>query len=113
LIRLLVSPQARKDVSELLRWSEAQFGQEAKGRYRRLVQQAYADLRADPDRAGVQSRPDLADSVCFFHVRHSLTRRPQADRVATPRHFIVFRRNGNVLEVLRVLHDAMDIARHL
>jgi toxin ParE1/3/4 len=34
--------------------------------------------------------------------------------VITPRHFLIFRlRRDSAVEIVRVLHDSMDLARHL
>jgi plasmid stabilization system protein ParE len=34
---------------------------------------------------------------------------PVQDRVRRPRHFIVYRHDEHQLEVVRLLHDAMDL----
>ena len=34
-------------------------------------------------------------------------------RVKEPRHFLLYRRRGKVIEVMRILHDARDLERHL
>jgi toxin ParE1/3/4 len=112
-MRVNVSPKARRDVRDILRWSHEQFGREARKRYRRLIQQAFDDLRDDPDRLGVSTRDELAADIRLFHIRHSRRRSSATDRVSTPRHFIIFRRTGDQVNVLRVLHDSMDLASHL
>jgi plasmid stabilization system protein ParE len=34
-------------------------------------------------------------------------------RIARPRHFVAFRVTPTAIEVLRILHDAMDLPVHL
>ncbi|WP_425280711.1 hypothetical protein [Leucobacter insecticola] len=34
-------------------------------------------------------------------------------RIAHPRHFVVYRQAGEVIEVVRILHEAMDVSARL
>jgi plasmid stabilization system protein ParE len=34
-------------------------------------------------------------------------------RVKDPRHFLIYRKRGDVIEVARIVHDSRDLARHL
>jgi len=112
-IHLAVAPRAGRDLAALLSESEDHFGPLVAERYRRLVAAALRDLRQDHQRLGVLWRADLAPSVRLYHLRHSRQRLKPADRIARPRHVLVFRVGKEGLIVVRVLHDAMDFPRHL
>lgn len=105
----ILSARARLDIRIILSASEARFGLDARRRYRLLLERSIADLAADPGRAGVQEAAGLR----LYHTRHARARTPPRRRVARPRHVIVFRIVGAEVEVLRVLHDAMDLPSYL
>jgi toxin ParE1/3/4 len=88
-----------------------QFGEAAEDHYRDLLETAVDDLCADPDRADVKALEGAADGVRYYHIRNS--RRRGARRIGNPRHYIIFRATDDTLDILRVLHDAMDILAHL
>ena len=57
--RIRVTGPARRDITKILRRSGAEFGGQARRRYRTLIQQALQDLGDDASRVGVQSVDDL------------------------------------------------------
>jgi toxin ParE1/3/4 len=112
-MRVIVTARARRDIFILLVTSRSQFGLEAQKRYRVLLEQAIADVADDPSRPGV-TRPDgVPQGIWLYHVRHARTRTPANQRVGRPRHVFVFRQRGDALDLLRVLHDAMDLPSHM
>ncbi len=113
--RLVLAPSARADIREALIWSRDRFGESAAERYRDLIKQALRDIVADPDRPGFTNRPDLARGVRTYHLSFSRHRsRGPSGVVGKPRHFLVYRLRGAVfIDVIRVLHDARDLERHL
>ena len=108
--RVLIAPEARADIAAALRHSRATFGPTARARYARLIDHALSDLADDPDRAGIRA---VTESLSTYHLRSSGRRLPHPDRVARPRHLIVFRRDGERLTVVRLLDDRMDIPAQL
>ena len=97
-----------------MRWSLREFGEDAALRYGALLTQAFSDIGADPERPGSLQRPELAKGVFVYHLRFSRDRaRSDLGVVHHPRHFLVYCRRGHVVEILRVLHDARDLQRHL
>lgn len=115
MFRLRLSERANDDIAKILEWSHSQFGASGQSRYEALIFVALRDIARDPWRLGARLRPDLGEDVYVYHLRHSrtgLTRRRST--VAHPRHYLVYRRTGNDLIVVgRVLHDSMDLGRHL
>jgi toxin ParE1/3/4 len=79
-----------------------------------LIRQAFADLLDDPARSGVRTEPVLQAELGVYHLRHSRERAAAGGRVGSPRHYVVFRVvNGDELEIVRLLHDAMDLPSQL
>jgi toxin ParE1/3/4 len=113
--RVVLAPSARSDIREALKWSRERFGERAAVRYRDLVKQALRDIVADPERPGSQERPDLARGIRTYHLFFSRERaKAGLGMVKTPRHFLIYRlRDESVIDVVRVLHDARDLERHL
>ncbi|HZC16653.1 MAG TPA: type II toxin-antitoxin system RelE/ParE family toxin [Caulobacteraceae bacterium] len=111
-MKAVVTARARRDLFILLAISRTQFGLDAQRRYRLLLEQAIADIAADPHRAGVAWREEVSSEVWFYHSRHSRSRTPPGQRVGRPRHVLIFRVRQDQVEILRVLHDAMDFPSH-
>lgn len=107
--RLTHSAQA--DIVSILAWSDEQFGVEARKRYEALIATAIRDAAASTDDGGHPPRPELGNGVFAWHLSQSRVQAP--GRVRRPRHFLICRRDGEVLVVGRVLHDAMDLRRHV
>jgi toxin ParE1/3/4 len=101
---------AQADIVNALSWTTRRFGIVAQERYERLLSSAFVALLADPTRIGSAGRPELGDGVRSFHLRY--IRRQSS--VARPRHLILYRiSNAGTVEVGRVLHDAMELDRHV
>ena len=111
-VRLRLSGAARHDIEDLLAWSEEHFGQAARQRYEALLACALQDVAEDTRRPGIQARPELGASVFSDHLMCS---RPRvAAKVMRPRHLLICRHTvSGVVDILRVLHDALEISRHL
>ncbi len=114
MLRYRLSDAAQADVIDILAWTQEQFGEAARLRYESLIVAALRDVATQPDRVGSIERPELGAGVRSWHLRLS------RDHVATgaggvrrPRHFLIYRIDPALLVVGRVLHDAMELARHL
>ena len=109
-----VTAAARRDMIAMMDWSLKEFGPDAALRYDALMTQALSDIADDPERPGTQRRPELAQGVRVYHLRFSRDRaRSALGVVKHRRHFPVYRRRDRLIEVLRVLHDARDLQRHV
>ncbi|HEV7280846.1 MAG TPA: type II toxin-antitoxin system RelE/ParE family toxin [Pirellulaceae bacterium] len=110
---LVISSLARIDITLTISWSEQTFGPSASSRYEALLLQAMRDVAEDPARLGVEPvrlRDDLRTYRLYF------SRNRVADplaRVKQPRHVLLIRPRADEVEVLRILHDSMDLERHL
>ena len=99
---------AGQDYQAILRWTVENFGRAQARTYAKTLSSALQDLSQGPTLAGVRPREEIGPCIHTLHV---------ARRGRKGRHFIVFRvdpgLDAPVIEVLRLLHDSMDLPRHL
>ncbi len=110
--RYRLTHAAQADIVSILAWSHDQFGEEARQRYEALITAGIRDAATLTDEVGRKCRPELGDGVFSWHLAKSRTR-SLGGNVHRPRHFLICRRDGDILVVGRILHDAMDLRRHL
>ncbi|MGH3447843.1 MAG: type II toxin-antitoxin system RelE/ParE family toxin [Nocardioidaceae bacterium] len=110
--RYRLTHAAQADITSILAWSHDQFGEQARERYEALITTAIRDAATRSDEVGQTVRPELGEGVFSWHLAQSRARSPGGN-VHRPRHFLICRRDGDVLLVGRVLHDAMELRRHL
>lgn len=105
--RVRLADAAEDDFREIVHWTAQQFGKTQTRTYAQILSSALADLADGPSAAGARTRDDIAKGLFTLHV---------ARKGRRGRHFILFRaaREGDqqIIEVLRILHDAMDLARY-
>ena len=99
---------AESDFQDILRWTAQQFGEAQARDYAETLSSALEALMDGPAVPGVKARDDIARGILTLHVaRHG----------RRGRHFILFRighhAGHDVIDVLRLLHDAMDLPRHV
>ncbi|CRM37855.1 Toxin ParE1 [Pseudomonas sp. 37 R 15] len=110
-----ISNAARADIVDILRLSQTQFGDQARQRYQTLILAALQALADTPYRIGSHERGEVAPGLRSYHLSYS---RQQAKHphgaVKSPRHVVFYRvANDEVIEVVRLLHDAMDVQLQL
>jgi toxin ParE1/3/4 len=110
--RYRISNAARSDIIDILAWTNDKFGEQTRRRYEGLIVAGIRDVARDPGRPGSIERPELGDGVRSWHLRGSRTR-TRSGTVRRPRHFLIYRHDGDVVVVGRVLHDAMELRRHV
>lgn len=106
LVRLAAA--AETDFQDILLWTLEQFGEAQARIYAETLSAALESLAAGPNVIGAGARNDIARGLFTLHVARHARR---------GRHFIMFRvgrgQDRQVIELLRLLHDAMDLPRHL
>ena len=112
---LRLARRADADIDELLDWSERRFGTAARDRYGALIETALRDIADDPECRGSRSRTELGLGLRSYHLRRSLIRaKRRGGDVGRSRHVIFYRViSSELVHVERVLHDAMDVERHI
>ena len=66
-------------------------------------------IALSPDGPTTRARHDLGRGARSLHLRQALARRD----VQAPVHVVFYRVTGPVIEIIRVLHERMDPARHV
>ncbi|NWG73611.1 MAG: type II toxin-antitoxin system RelE/ParE family toxin [Rubrivivax sp.] len=114
MFRYRLSEAAQGDAVDILAWTQEQFGEHARLRYESLIVAALRDVASQPDRPGSLARPELGAGVRSWHLRLSRNHmKGGVGIVRRPRHFLVYRFEPGRVVVGRVLHDAMELARHV
>lgn len=114
MFRYRLSDAAQGDIVDILAWTHVWFGEPARLRYETLIVAALRDVATAPERPGSLARPELGARVRSWHLRQSRAHfEPGLNVVRRPRHFLVYRFEPGLVEVGRLLHDAMELARHL
>ena len=91
-----LTPAAERDLEEIWRYTLQRWGIEQAERYTDVLTAAFRELAAFPARA------PACDHICRgFRQRH------------VGRHAIYFRVTDYGIAVVRVLHERMDVKRHL
>jgi len=110
-----ITDTALADITDILRHSQVQFGTTARLRYQELIRTAIEDLATVPNRIGSSLRDEITPGLRSFHLCHSRKRAATSnDMVQRPRHVMFYRlADDQVIEVVRLLHDAMEARLHL
>lgn len=111
--RIRVTGPARRDIAKILRRSGENFGNQARNRYRRLIERAIQYLGEDADRVGVRTIDDIREGYFIYHLKWS--RKGSAKPpVRQPRHLIAFYiDDSDAIIVARVFHERQMLAQHL
>jgi toxin ParE1/3/4 len=101
-----LTDRAQSDYSEIVRWTAEHFGVRQARNYATTLRRALKALGEGPSLIGLRSRSELGQDVATLHV---------ARKGRKGRHLLVLRirEQDGVIEVLRILHDSMDLTRHL
>jgi toxin ParE1/3/4 len=114
--RLRLTGPAEQDIASILDWSAGHFGDAGRRRYEALIETALRDVADEPGRPGSRELPEtFGPGRRVYHLRLSRHRARTSDgRVGAPRHMLVYRTIvPETVVILRVLHDSMDLVRHL
>ena len=110
--RYRISHVAASDIVDILTWSQEQFGEQARRHYEKLIATGIRDIAADPTRPGSDERPELGKGVRSWHLRGS-RKHTTGGLVRRPRHLLIYRVEDDILLIGRILHDAMELHRHV
>ena len=101
-----LTERAEGDYADIVRWTAVHFGVRQARTYATTVRRAVRALDAGLSLVDLRRCNELGQDVATLHV---------ARQGRKGRHLLVFRvhEQDGVIEVLRILHDSMDLARHL
>jgi toxin ParE1/3/4 len=99
---------AESDIADIAVWTVRQFGEAQALAYVETIRLALEELVGGPEIVGARARDDIGKGLRELHVARSGRK---------GRHLILFRisrrETDKFIEVLRILHDAMDLKRHI
>ncbi len=97
--------QAEQDFVEILRWTKKSFGKVQARAYSETISLAIQALQDGPEIVGSRLRDEIEPGIRTLHVARSGRK---------GRHLVVFRVGcDQTIDVLRLLHDSMDLPRNL
>ena len=103
--KVRLAAQAELDFSELITWTIENFGERQAETYAETLTLAIEALHNGPNQLGVKARDEIGPGIRTLHV---------ARQGRSGRHFVVFSEaKDHYVDVLRLLHDSMDLARHI
>ena len=105
-VRLAATAEA--DFEAIIAWTREQFGDNQARAYAETLTLAMGALIEGPVLPGGRARSDIGKQLFTLHV---------ARKGRKGRHFILFRAHTDpkrpLIDVLRILHDSMDLERHV
>jgi len=100
-----LADQAELDFLDIATWTAENFGSRQADEYSETVMLAIEALTDGPEILGAKAREDIAPGICTLHV---------ARQGRKGRHFVIFRQaKERTIDVLRLLHDSMDLVRRI
>ena len=103
--RIRLSDAAERDFEHILETTLETFGERQLEAYRVTLIEALAALEAGPNIFGSKARNEILPDLRTLHV---------ARKGRRGRHLSLYRAApGNIIEVSRILHERMDLTRHL
>ena len=103
-----IAGAAEADFEAITAWTLDQFGEIQADVYAQTLSLAVEALVAGPAQPGIKARPEIGRGLFTLHVARNGRR---------GRHFVLFRTGADpahrLIDVLRFLHDSMDLARHV
>jgi len=95
-VALILSPQAEEDFTDILQYTLDTWGEAQTYAYRAILDKALLAIQQYPQIGPVRS--ELSAEHRFF---------------PAGRHIIIYRVRDNAIYVSRILHERMDITRHI
>lgn len=96
MLDLVIRPQARRDLKGIWTYTVQHWGAAQADQYLYAIDRDIRELLNFPDMG-----------IAYDHIRAGYR------MLQVKRHLVFYRRNGQHLEIVRVLHDAMDVKNHL
>ncbi len=106
--RVRLTAAAESDIRKILQWTAERFGRAQARIYSETLTRAIQALTAGPHLAGSRRSGEIAEGLFTLHVARGGRK---------GRHLVLYRVDDAgerlTIEVLRLLHDSMDLVRHV
>ena len=103
--RVRLGAAAELDFANIVKWTAENFGRRQSRVYRDTLVLAIAELGDGPNVAGSKARDEIMSDLRTLHV---------ARRGRRGSHFLMYRAAPNsTIDIVRILHDRMDLERHI
>ena len=108
--RVRLGAAAELDFANILKWTTENFGARQSRAYQNTLVQAIGELADGPDVSGSKAQDEIMSGLRTVHVAR------QGRRGS---HFLMYRVvtettiEETTIEIVRILHDRMDLQRHL
>ena len=101
---VVLSPLAEADLSGIAAWTAANFGERQATAYIDAIITTIEELSAHQPHPRSKQRDEIAPGIRSLHM---------AKRGRRGRHLILYLEDQDALTILRILHDSMELSRHL
>jgi toxin ParE1/3/4 len=103
--RIRLGATAELDFANILKWTAENFGARQSRVYRDTLVRAIGELADGPDVAGSQARDEIMPGLRTLHV---------ARRGRRGSHVLMYRAAPkSTIEIVRILHERMELRRHV
>ena len=107
------SSKAIDDINACLEWSLDKFGRLATERYAELLSVSLEEICNDPFTIGSEPFPEMGE-IRLIHTKHFRKLAPVVGLIVkNPRHFLVYQELDNKIFLVRILHDNMELEKHV
>ena len=102
--RVRLGAAAELNFANIVKWTAENLGAQQARVYRDAIVEAIGELADGPSVAGSKARHEILPRVRTLHI---------ARRGRRGSHFLMYRTAPNsTIEIIRILHDRMDLKRH-
>ena len=91
-----LSAKAKADLKSIAPYTQETWGREQRNKYLAKLDESFHSLSREPQRG--RACDDIREGYCKYHVG---------------RHLIFYRQATKGIEIIRILHDRMDVDSHL
>jgi len=101
---ITLSPLAEADLANIAAWTADQFGARQAELYVDALIETIEELAANAPHSRSKARPEIGPDLRSLHVSR---------RGRRGRHMLLYQENDAAVTILRILHDSMELSRHL
>jgi len=96
MLKVVIRPHARNDIKKIWCYTFENWGEKQAANYTNSLEQAIKEIAVNPKvGTGIEH---LRKDYRLYHIEH---------------HFVIYRLTTKVIDVVRILGENMDVARHL